>query len=126
MFSSVGQIVGLIEIEPASSTIDLLELAADCDPGDSDASLADLLAQLVGRPAGDPCPAGQTAAAQIPGSRIQAAQRSKSDRLNPTPGRTVPAIVLDADLDRLAADLAEEACRLRLRLAAAGAPALRR
>ncbi len=121
MFSSVGQIVGLIEIEPASSTIDVHELAADCDPGDSDASLADLLAQLVGRTAADPCPAGQ-----IPESRIQAAQRSKSDRLNPTPGRVVPAIILDADLNRLAADLAEEACRLRLRLAAAEAPALRR
>ena len=108
MFSSVGAIVGLIEIEPAGT----IEVPGDWaepvehGPACSDDTLAELLAQLAGRPS------------------CQAALPSRLAPLPPgghrTAGASGPrtAIVLDADLNRLAADLADETCRLRSRLAA--------
>ncbi len=113
MFSSIGQIVGLIEIEPAdrdAQPLDSLEFAGECEADAQDASLDDLLARLVGRPATH---SGQTSRTSLP-------QLPLTSRLVSPATRQASGIVLNADLDRLTADLADEACRLRVQLAAAG------
>ncbi len=114
MFSSVGEIVGLIEIEPAGALEAVCEWSTATDdecPG-CDATLADVLAQLVGRPA----------AAELP-PRLGPPALPPSDRWAVGTSGTSAAIVLGADLHQLAADLDIEAGRLRSRLAAAGLPA---
>jgi hypothetical protein len=114
MFSSIGQIVGLIEIEPATSGDSLSDaLQVEC-PGDADAldaSLDGLLARLVGR----------SATGCLPGSRTDSTSALRPiNRLAPPDARQTADILLGADLVQLEADLADETRRLRAQLAAVG------
>ena len=111
MFSSVGQIVGLIEIEPAQSDAQLLaaiQIDGVCEAGDVDESLGDLFARLVGQPAAPSCQTSRTSTPPTswPANRLEL----------PAAGPPVNRVI-GADLARLEADLADDLRRLRDKLA---------
>jgi hypothetical protein len=114
MFSSVGQIVGLIEIDPAESGdqfFTALQFEAGLESDAQDASLGELFARLAGRLAPDP---GQS----LPENSTFSVLPVNRLALSGTgPGAE---LVLDADLAGLEAELAETTGRLRLQLVEAG------
>ncbi len=114
MFSSVAQIVGLIEIESAESGeqfLTSLRTEGGSESDAADASLDRLFARLAGRLS----PPSQTLPENSPPPVLPA------NRLAHCYSRSGTAILLDADLARLEADLAEATGQLRLKLLAAGA-----
>jgi hypothetical protein len=109
MFASSGQIVGLIEIETQDS--DSIGLVPGLESDAEAASLGELFAMLAGR----------LAARGVLAATIDELPNRPTNRLKPSPGglsAAAPTLALrvDADLSQLAADLADQTARIRLRL----------
>ena len=105
MFSSTGQIVGLIEIEPRES--ELVGLVEILESDAEGASLGEHFALLAGRLAARGNLAATTTA-DVPAR--------PTNRLTASASAPPIALRVDADLAQLAADLADQTARIRLRL----------
>jgi hypothetical protein len=114
MFSPLGQVVGLIEIESPSGAPEgfaLLDAAADRFPDDT--SLGELLDRLAGR---RKARSGQ-------GTTPYEAPIRPANRL--VVSASMPILRVDADLAQLETDLADQTERLKRLIATARASALR-